>query len=477
MRNLFSLLLFFAFYFLPFVSQGQNLVVSEGISLRNDYGYELIGRLRDRILLFRDKYDEFEVQAFDNQLRLSWSRKMEDLEKRNVQVLSIVGSKNDFSIIYKLRQRSRSMLLVHKYDPGANLIDTLTLKDYGERVFNPPALDVLRSDDKNCFAVFNTSERNKLEVTCFRLDKMQVLWDKTINVGDDFYEIGLHAMALSNAGEFFLVTEINNRRSKIEEHQFQILCIQANSEKIIRLPLGQFLTNDMRFLYDNANRRLVAAGLYAEKSRDRANGAFFCAISLDDTASHVLHYEAFDDKFISILRHKDVEDNKGLDDAAVKQLILRRDGGLVLVAEREHEIQRGASAGRGFWREGVRSVVDFYYDDLFIIAFHPDGKIHWKTVLHKKQYSQDDEGSYSSFFLHLSPDKLRVMFNDEIKYENTCSEYVITPAGEFDRNSLANTLNQDLRFRFRDALQISAAECVVPSEFRNKLRLVLLRFQ
>ena len=54
--------------------QAQNAMVSDPLSIRNDYGYELIGRLRDRILLFRDRYDEFEVQAFDNQLHLSWSR-------------------------------------------------------------------------------------------------------------------------------------------------------------------------------------------------------------------------------------------------------------------------------------------------------------------------------------------------------------------------------------------------------------------
>ena len=30
--------------------------------------------------------------------------------------------------------------------------------------------------------------------------------------------------------------------------------------------------------------------------------------------------------------------------------------------------------------------------------------------------------------------------------------------------------------RFRDAMQLNANECLVPSEFRNKLRLVLLKF-
>lgn len=467
----------FALCLLPLALTAQSMVVSDGISIRNDYGYEIIGRLRDRVLLFRDKFDDFEVQAFDPQMKLSWSREMEDLEKRGVQILSVVGGKNDFSVIHKIRRRGRVTLRVHKYDPGANLIDSMMLKDYGERVFSPPSLDIIRSDDKNCFAIFNTAERNKLEVTCFRLDKMQVLWDKVIDIEEDFSDSDQNALALSNTGEFFVITEKNNRRAKLDEHEYQILRIGPSSgERIIRVPLPDFLTSDMRFVYDNENDRLVAAGLYGEKNRDRANGVFFLAISSADSVQ-TLHYEAFDDKFISILRRKDVaDDTKGVADAGVKQLILRRDGGVILIAERHHEIQRGTSAGRGFWREGLRMIVDFYYDDLFVIALHPDGKTHWKTVLHKKQYSQDDEGTFSSFFLLHNTDKLRFLFNDEIKYENSCSEYVLSPLGDFDRNSLLNTVGQSLRLRFRDALQISAGECLVPSEFRNKLKLVLLRF-
>lgn len=125
-----------------------NLHISEPLTLRNDFGYELIGRLRDRILLFRDKYDEFEIQAFDNQMRLSWNRKLEDIDKNGIQILAVIGGRNDFSVVYKRRKRGTTTLHVHKYDPGANLIDSMTVKDYGERMFSPPALEILQSEDR-----------------------------------------------------------------------------------------------------------------------------------------------------------------------------------------------------------------------------------------------------------------------------------------------------------------------------------------
>lgn len=42
------------------------------------------------------------------------------------------------------------------------------------------------------------------------------------------------------------------------------------------------------------------------------------------------------------------------------------------------------------------------------------------------------------------------------------AKIVLTPVGEFDRNSLLTTVNQNLRLRFRDALQLNGGECLIP---------------
>ncbi len=475
-----KLLLQFLFLGLSFHAlQGQSALVSDPLFIRTDYGYDLIGRLRDRVLVFRDRYDDFVVQAFDGQMRLSWSKSLDDLDRRGMRVLGVVPGRNDFSVIFQVRRRGHTLLRVHKYDPGANLIDSMQIKDYGERLFNTPTLDIAQSDDRNCIVVYNTAERDRIEAVCFHLDKMQVAWDHAAIADDvtDFFEDQRPEVAISNTGMFFWISERNNRKGKLEKHELKIMRFDANGPMVTRVPLGGYVTVDSRFIYDNQNNRLSAAGLWTDKGRDRAHGAFYFSIVPGADSAQVLRYEAFDDKFISILRQKESgSDARGIADAQLRELHLRQDGGIIMVSERFHEIQRGASAGRGFFRDGMRMIVDYYYDDIFVVAFQPDGQAHWKTALHKKQYSQDDDGTFSSYFLMRNADRMRIFFNDEIKYENTCSEYMLSPSGEFDRNSLLNTVNQGLRLRFRDALQLNATECLVPSEFRGRLRLVLLRF-
>lgn len=473
-RLLFALLVCAA---LPAVAPAQSMLISDALSIRNDYGYEIIGRLRDRILLFRDKYEEFEVQAYDSQMRLSWTKEIEDLDRRGVQILAVIGSKNDFSVIHKQRKRSHAVLRLHKYDPGAKLIDSMVIKDFGERVFSPPVVEVLRSDDRNIFVALNMADPDEPELTCFRLDKMQVLWDKKLHLRDEYLTGSLLDMVVSDRGDFFMIGQDNNRRSRIEEHTFEIFHLDPTvRERLVKAPAPDFLTVDAEFSYDHANRRLVGAGLYSDKNRDRSNGTFFLTLP-DGAGTAALRFEPFDDKFLSILRRKDGDDSgRGIEDVQVRQVIPRQDGGALLLAERFREVQRGTAAGRGFLRDGMRLVVDFFYDDVFIIATDPNGRVQWRTVLHKKQYSQDDEGTFSSYFLVRNPDKLHFLFNDEIKYENTCSEYILSPLGGFDRNSLLSTFGQNLRLRFRDGLQLNASECLIPSEYRNKLRLVLLKF-
>ncbi|MEL6357809.1 MAG: hypothetical protein AAFQ37_12855, partial [Bacteroidota bacterium] len=48
--------------------------------------------------------------------------------------------------------------------------------------------------------------------------------------------------------------------------------------------------------------------------------------------------------------------------------------------------------------------------------------------------------------------------------------------GDFDRNSLFHTRDLELKLRFRDGVQVATNEVIIPSERRNRLRLVTLTY-
>jgi hypothetical protein len=96
--------------------------------------------------------------------------------------------------------------------------------------------------------------------------------------------------------------------------------------------------------------------------------------------------------------------------------------------------------------------------------------------LYKRQFSQDDEGLYSSFFLLRTDDFLRLIFNDEIEEGTTVSEYIIGPDGRNMRKSILNTGKKDIHLRLTDAVQVEADKLLVPSESNGKMSVVIMDF-
>ena len=167
------------------------------------------------------------------------------------------------------------------------------------------------------------------------------------------------------------------------------------------IPLQGFLTYDAYFSYDNLNKRLVAGGLYSEKNKARAVGYFYLNIPPENPKEHILEFHDLEEEFVSSLMEKENNRGKGIIDSSVRELVIRRDGGILMICEQTREYERRmAGPGRGYYdRYGNQYIVDYYYDDLFVISLHPNGKTHWQNILRKKQYSQDDDAMYSSFFL------------------------------------------------------------------------------
>lgn len=467
------------FAFLPIALSSQTITVSEEIPLRNAVSYELIGKLNNNILLLQDRTTEVEVFGFNPSLKQEWTKELE-LDKRQPKLLGVISGKDYFNVIYKFRERGKTVIKVHKYDAGANLIDSATVKNYGSLLFTPE-FEIINSDDRSKFCIYYLEKLKVIQAVSFDLNTMKVLWDKSISPDDMDYSYEFVQTTLSNNGDFALVLNKDNFRSKRKENHYEVHEFNTvrNTWNLTKVNLGDYLTFDVLFEYDNLNGGLVAGGLYSDKNLARSNGYFYVSIPEDIKSSYIIKFQEFNEEFITNLLGKEIDKNRGIIETTVEDLVLRRDGGILLIAERNREVERrsyGYSGARTAYNPSRLFLVDYYNDDMFVISIHPNGETHWQTVLAKKQFSQDDGGIYSSFFLFKTPSNLRFLFNDEIKNANTVSEYVLRGDGSFDRNSLLNTQNLDLKLRFRDAVQISTTELLVPSERNNRIKLVIFKY-
>ncbi|MEM6379093.1 MAG: hypothetical protein AAF705_12835, partial [Bacteroidota bacterium] len=131
---------------------GQKIQVSDELPLRSDIGYEIIGELDGNVLLFRDKNVAFEVQAFDENMRSSWSKDIE-LLKRAPDVLGINTIRDSFTIFYRHKDRGAHVIRAQRYNANANLKDSLRIGTLSG-LFITPELEILRSEDRTKILIY-----------------------------------------------------------------------------------------------------------------------------------------------------------------------------------------------------------------------------------------------------------------------------------------------------------------------------------
>jgi hypothetical protein len=145
--------------------------------------------------------------------------------------------------------------------------------------------------------------------------------------------------------------------------------------------------------------------------------------------------KAFDFEFLtSYMRPKEIEkarkaertgDDKRkaeLYNFALDDLILRNDGGAVLVAEQfyVYEDQEFDNFGVGFNRFGnpnnaVRTNYFYNYNDIIVVNIRPTGEIEWTARIPKKQETVNDGGYYSSYAMSIQPTGLYFLYNDNAR--------------------------------------------------------------
>jgi len=462
------------FLFLCLYGYGQEVTVSEPISYRTDDSFDVLGKLKGQYLVFQDQSTIFKVHALDENLKEKWSKEI-DLEKRRTKVIGIIPTIEDFSILYSYRKKGELNVRARRYDPGANIIDSASVKIY-EKLFVTPNFKTIRSENKKTVLLYYIKEQKTIEAVAFNLETMKVLWDKSIRPKDMTYYEDFEQMIINDDGDLFLILEKENRKMKKDEHHFQIHKVSSTGEfSDFKIHMQDHLTFDVHFSFDNKNQQLVAAGLYSDKNKGRANGYFFVNVPIDNPSNYVSIFEPFEEAFVKNLIGKKADLKKGIGDTNIQEIVHRRDGGILMIAERNRKLQRGASRASPY-ASGSLANMDYYFDDVFIISIHPDGETHWKNVLHKRQYSQDDDAVYSSFFLVKTPTSLRFLFNDEIKQENTVSEYVVKGNGKVKRNSVLSTEDQKIQLQFANAMQVASNEVIVPSARRNRLKIVKVKY-
>lgn len=456
---------------------GQQVSVSETISLRKDDFYQILGKAGNYTLVTTDNGYSVELLRFDQKLRIQGRKELE-LEKRRTQIIDIVKINDQVLVLYQCARRGEQVVKGHWYNVEGQLLDSTTIF-----TLDPDAgrvdCRIIFSDDQTKALVYYLQKQNQIQAYAMDLKGLKVLWNTQVPLDSYTFFKEFRAILLSNQASMYLILEKEAKRSKQEEHGLEV--IQFQPGYVSPLSRSVFLDNliihKIRFMYDDVNQALVGTGLYGLHKNERSSGVFLFHIRDNLDESFRINRLPFTEDLVRKISGSSDAFTKGIEDLDLIKVIPRMDGGVVLCAEETKTyVRQTASSQFHFGASAGRSIVDHYHEDILVASIHPNGMMDWAEVFPKKQYSQDDEGVFSSFFLMTAPDKLRIIFNDEVAMENTVSAFAVSPSGGYERSSVLSTDYQKLKLLFREAVQNDVFEVIVPSDRGGKIKLVRIVF-
>ena len=477
-ETFFLSLLMLCFITLPICAQ--EVLISKDINVRLDANYELLGKVGDNILLFRDVEENQLIEVFDNDLAYKYGRDI-SLEGDKRRIYAVIADESQFSITYGVAERDSFLLRLKRMDGNGDLLDSLQLHSIARKDISG-RFKYSFSEDRSKLLLFNKMRRDEFYFIMIDLVNGSLSWEQKIPIEEKNFDAEFQDILISNDEHVYMLFELSNNRYDRKKHSFEVFHFFENSGTTppIVLSFPEFLSKDTHLALDEKNGNVLIIGLYTEANRSSAYGYFYSKFPSNFSLSEPeIVLNQFDAKFLEEVYADRRRINETLDYYFIKDVVFTEDGGFIWIGEmyREYFRRTNNPYGRDVRNYGdSRGYIDYYNEDMVVFGLDPSGEELWRNVLYKKQFSQDDEAINASFFTMKTPSRLRLLYNDEIKKSNTVSEYLLDPLGNFHRKTVLNTEYEKLRLQFVDSRQIDGASLVVPSLTASTLNLVKISF-
>lgn len=445
--------------------------------------FSVVGNVGERTYTYRGSYEGYYLDAYNA-----------DMEHLATVILDFLP-RRVFGV--KFVTFSDKILLLYQKNDGRDVVQYgVMLDEMGRMAQKPMEIDRLDvgfmdgnrnlysyaiSKNKEHIVVYATGTRSEdLNLKAIWLDNLlnKQSTTETEFSGDNRIDIG--QAIVDDDGKFFLpVYTPLGSRDYADRVWLLSLSIGAKDFVESELPVGELFAAGLYIKVDRGDDRLYVGGFYSDKKNGHFEGVIYAYY--DKVELEFKDFKAI--PFSERLREATGERSKkrAFNDYKVKELIVKNDGGFVMIAEDFFITTRsGYSSGYGYYSwyypTMASSVREFNYGDIIAISCDGNGKPEWTKFIRKYQYSQEDGGIFSSYGLVNSGGEIGFMFNDFSMNSSRVTIASLDIEGNLKSKNLDEHIVNNTDWLPRSGKQISSNEFVVPCLKRNEISFVKIVF-
>ncbi len=232
-------------------------------------------------------------------------------------------------------------------------------------------------------------------------DELFLLEDTKVDESGNVYLLGL------------VYKEKNiEKRKDLPNYEYLILSYEAsgNVKNEISIPVKDKFITHMKIV-PKANREIICGGFYSEKGTMSIKGSFFCNVNISSKEIGPIKFREFtDDFFARFMTKEKITKEKELYGYDLDQLLLKQDGGAILVAQYSETWVTITTGSQSMTR-----TVNYKRNDIIVVSIKANGDIDWYQKIPKSQVTHNDYAQYSSYAFARKQDDIYFIFNDHPK--------------------------------------------------------------
>lgn len=462
------------------------------------------------------------LQHFDNNMNTTKSLRLD---------LSYQGKKRDFEFIIQLKsgmylftsipdQKTKKKILFRQSIntktllPNQKDLTKIAEINYaGNSKRNSGSFDYeISRDDSKVLIFYNLPfDRGQPERFGFHVldEQLTEIWSRSVTLPYKEELFDVDGFEVDNQGSVYLLGVIYEGKRKAQRrgdpnYKYQVLSYRNEGKDLEEYPIkfkDKFLT-DMKIEITN-DRDIICAGFYSNEGTTSIIGSYFMRIDPSTKTVKKQGSKEFGIDFIAqnvtereenrIKRKAKKGKNVELYEYDLDRIILRGDGGAILIGEQYYIKKINTSYTDATGRFRSRSITYYYYNDIIAVNISPEGEIEWAEKIQKKQTTSSDGGFYSSYAMAVVKNKLYFVFNDNPRnIERNSSGRVynfsggreslvvlvtVNARGEQKREPLFSTAEAEVIIRPKVSSQVAQRKMILFGQKRKNQRFAQLIFK
>ena len=487
--------------------------------------FEIIGKVGGNVLIHKNIRDNHQFSVYNTDMRLVEKVKVDFFPERAKVLSTEFLNYGDFMyFFYQYQLKNAVYAMAAKVDGnGKKIGDPIQLDSTNgiNYTVNSKIYTYLFSEDKQRIMVLKISTKNDKEhvVTSCLFDKNLQQIEKVrmaipMPERNDF----LGEFGIDNEGTLICLREAGTGQNDNVTKISLVIKKPGNiTPDISEVKLANIFLDDTRVKIDNKNKHYLICSFFSKVRKGNVDGLYYVLWDKETNTQLLNSTTTFSNEFREEVR---AEENlkTAFNKFYLKNIILRKDGGFMTIAESAYVTSRGNSFNRwdymnrspfnnpytgfgtmgggslGFyswnspiglypwggyggyggygWGNGFNTfgnnnnITRYYADNIAIISFEPDGKMEWSNVIRKSQYD-DNTDNYIGYGLLNAGAQLHFLFNMQDKRTTILTDQTLSPDGKIDRNPTVKNLDRGFDFMPRHAKQIGARSVVMPCMYRG----------